>query len=162
MLLQRLPIFRHRTECWLCHERPWWNSDISSPPSKLIITEGSQYLRSLRLTPKGLIRWYAGCCNTPVGNTLSAKLPFIGVIEAFISANEDVESKLGPVRGSVFVKSARTPPPASLRGSDNTFSLHTRILVSLLKWKIKYSQCQSPFFLPDGNPVCQPRIVKKK
>lgn len=38
-------------------------------PSQLSITEGIENLRCLRLEGRGVLRWYAGCCNTPVANT---------------------------------------------------------------------------------------------
>ena len=41
-------------------------------PSQLTLTEGREHLRCLRLKEKGLMRWYAGCCNTPVANTLAS------------------------------------------------------------------------------------------
>ena len=47
-------------------------------PSHVRITEGIDRLRSMRLTEKGLIRWYTDCCKTPVGNTIGGGFPFIG------------------------------------------------------------------------------------
>ncbi len=38
----------------------------------------------MRLTPMGLLRWYAGCCNTPIGNMVSARVPFIGIVHMFM------------------------------------------------------------------------------
>ncbi len=43
---------------------------IQVPPKNLTFTQGREVLASMRLTEKGLLRWYAGCCNTPIGNTL--------------------------------------------------------------------------------------------
>src|SRR5690349_22143392 len=40
-------------------------------PKNLTFTQGIESLASLRLTDKGLIRWYASCCRTPIGNTLA-------------------------------------------------------------------------------------------
>lgn len=51
-------------------------------PDAVRITRGADSLALLRLGPKGLMRWYAGCCNTPIANTLAnpRTLPFIGMI----------------------------------------------------------------------------------
>src|SRR5262245_25612243 len=38
-------------------------------PAQLEFTAGADRLACLRLTPKGLLRWYASCCRTPIGNT---------------------------------------------------------------------------------------------
>ena len=35
---------------------------------RLRLERGSDRLACLRLTPRGLLRWYAGCCDTPIGN----------------------------------------------------------------------------------------------
>ena len=54
------------------------------PPANVQITGGQENLACLRLKEKGLIRWYAKCCNTPIGNTVSKSMPFIGLIHTFI------------------------------------------------------------------------------
>lgn len=48
------------------------------PPAKFQITQGLDAIECMRLTDKGMVRWYAGCCRTPIGNTVSARVPFIG------------------------------------------------------------------------------------
>src|SRR3989344_5726943 len=47
------------------------------------ITQGIDHLRCLRLTEKGMFRWYTDCCKTPIGNTLSAGVPFVALFYAF-------------------------------------------------------------------------------
>lgn len=37
------------------------------------ITEGNEHIACVRLNQKGIYRWYTGCCNTPIGNTLGGK-----------------------------------------------------------------------------------------
>ena len=52
--------------------------------SNITITQGAEHLGCLRLSPKGLMRWYAGCCDTPIANTLPRhKVPFAGVVHSF-------------------------------------------------------------------------------
>jgi Family of unknown function (DUF6151) len=46
----------------------------------LRFTKGQDQIEGLRLTPKGLYRWYAKCCNTPVGNTRAPALPFVSML----------------------------------------------------------------------------------
>jgi len=56
-------------------------SDIyQTNPAQITFDTGAEHLKCLRLTPKGTIRWYTGCCQTPIGNTVSVKFPFIGMI----------------------------------------------------------------------------------
>src|SRR4051812_45695184 len=45
---------------------------LMSSPSQVTLSTGADQLRCVRLSPKGLYRWYAGCCNSPLGNTLGA------------------------------------------------------------------------------------------
>ncbi|MDP5138128.1 DUF6151 family protein [Rheinheimera baltica] len=47
----------------------------------LLFSQGEEFLSAVRLSEKGMIRWYASCCGTPIGNTLaSPKMSFIGLI----------------------------------------------------------------------------------
>ena len=42
---------------------------IATLPGHVHFTRGVDQLRCISLSHKGLLRWYAGCCRTPVGNT---------------------------------------------------------------------------------------------
>ena len=66
---------------------------VQVSPSQLRITEGASQLRSMRLTEKGLIRWYTDCCKTPVGNTIGAAFPFIGVVQPFMAHDASIPSR---------------------------------------------------------------------
>lgn len=50
-------------------------------PGHFHFDKGADHLGLLRLSPKGLFRWYATCCNTPIANTLpKAGFPFVGAV----------------------------------------------------------------------------------
>jgi hypothetical protein len=69
-------------------------------PDKVKIDEGAAYLRLMRLTDKGLLRWYAGCCDTPLFNTMATpKMPFVGVMTDCLADPE----RLGPVLAEGYV-----------------------------------------------------------
>ncbi len=77
---------------------------FQTTPSRIEITDGHEHLRLLRLTPKGLLRWYAGCCKTPIANTAGAAwVPFVGVVHTFMdhSAGPSRDEALGPVIASI-------------------------------------------------------------
>ena len=80
---------------------------FQAPLSHVKITQGSEHLRCLRLTKKGLYRWYTDCCNTAVGNTVSTKIPFFGIVHSFMKDVMDRTELLGPIRGAVFIKNAK-------------------------------------------------------
>ncbi len=118
------------------------------------ITQGAEHLRAIKLTPKGLIRWYADCCKTPIGNTMSAKFPFVGLIHTFM---HDVEKdkKLGPIRARTSIK--KDSPVAHL--NTPLYKIVPRIIVKSLLWKMRDSKKKNPFFLADGAPVSVPKVL---
>src|SRR5690349_6609340 len=70
-------------------------------PSQLTFTQGKQQLRCIKLKEKGMLRWYADCCKTPVANMMaSAKVPFVGmpwVIMDHAQSGMSRDQALGPV-----------------------------------------------------------------
>lgn len=121
-------------------------------PVHVQIVEGAEYLRALRLSPKGLVRWYAGCCNTPLANTLpSPKLAFVGVL----AANADDPGALGPTRAVVNTGGASPGPKIKdygfARAGVNILKRHVTALLS--------SKRGSPFFDADGQPIVTPTVL---
>src|SRR5262245_27846255 len=53
---------------------------IQVAPAALELVQGKSRIAGLRLTPKGLYRWHTTCCHTPVGNTVSPAIPFVGIV----------------------------------------------------------------------------------
>lgn len=72
-------------------------------PNKLKIHKGKENLSCVKLSPKGLIRWYTSCCKTPVANTINGKLAFCGIFHQFMSFNKASMSK-DEVLGRVVTK----------------------------------------------------------
>src|SRR5262245_23842907 len=76
-------------------------------PKSITFTQGTDALACMRLTPKGLMRWYASCCNTPIGNTLATpKLSFIGLVHDCLESPD----AFGPVLAYVYTKRAKGEP----------------------------------------------------
>jgi hypothetical protein len=50
------------------------------------IDEGVDQLRCLRLTSRGLYRWYLDCCKSPFANTLP-RVPFAGLSRALLDVS---------------------------------------------------------------------------
>ena len=82
-------------------------------PQQLSITEGTEHLRCARLSPKGTLRWYAGCCRTPLGNSLARPgLAFATLSMAMVdpSIDENAREELfGPVVAKVNGRYSRLP-----------------------------------------------------
>ncbi|MFO0633094.1 MAG: DUF6151 family protein [Nannocystaceae bacterium] len=46
---------------------------VQVAPASVSFTSGHEHLRSMRLSPKGLLRWYSDCCRVPMGNMILAR-----------------------------------------------------------------------------------------
>lgn len=143
---------------------PLGGTDIfQMSPARLELTHGTGQLACLRLTPKGTFRWYAACCNTPIGNTLPVShLPFLGLIHACIDTEgASLDELLGPVRARAMTRFARGGPIPGGR-SHNGFSVRMIVatLWRILRWRLHGDHRHSPFFEPaTGQPVVEPRVL---
>lgn len=136
----------------------WGGTDIfQTSPARVEITEGREHLACVRLRPKGMRRWYAECCRTPLGNTISGSLPFVGVIA---SSLDDPDEARGPVRARVnarFAKGDRSSLDAHDRGP---LSLVLRVVGILLGSRLRGDQRRSPFYDPETlEPIAKPRVL---
>ena len=70
---------------------PAGGTDIfQMPPARVKLSAGTDAVRCLRLSDKGVLRWYADCCRTPIGNTAaSPRFPVIAVIHSFMVHEAD-------------------------------------------------------------------------
>ena len=127
-------------------------------PQQIQIDKGADQLRCLRLSRKGPFRWYTNCCRTPVANTVSAGLPFAGVVAAFISSPHD---DLGPVRYRIQGQYAIDPPPDLEIDPAFPRLMTLRIVGQMLLARIAGKHKPSPFFGEDGRPLSKPDIVNE-
>lgn len=118
---------------------------VQVAPAALSFTRGAERIRGLRLTPKGLYRWYASCCKTPVGNTVSPAIPFVGIVaQVFASSDGGPDAAFGRPIGAIHGKSAvgKAPP-----GSDSlNLPLLGRSLRMVLGWKFGGRTWPHPLF----------------
>jgi hypothetical protein len=120
---------------------PHGGSDIVQvAPAALRFVRGADRIAGVRLTPKGLYRWYASCCKTPVGNTVGPGLPFVGIIaQALRSAD-----RLGPPTGGILGKFAVGTAPPGTTGLN--VRLLARAIRKILGWKLGGQTWPHPFF----------------
>ncbi|MCY3819298.1 MAG: DUF6151 family protein [Gammaproteobacteria bacterium] len=136
-------------------------SIVQVSPSRLTITEGDQHLACVRLTGRNLLRWYAACCGTPIGNTPgSYKLHFLGLIHVFLDLSEleaPVDKMLGPVRARAFKKFATGDASVIFAMPEGGLPFLIggvrRILGALLTGAYRVT----PFFDGSGKPVAAPQ-----
>lgn len=132
-------------------------------PARMRITAGEDALACVRLSEKGLYRWYAGCCRTPIGNTIP-RAPFVGVIHVFMDHAGDGRSRdevLGPPVGFVHGRFAIGGQPAHAPRKA-TVGLVARSARLLLGWWARGLGTPSPFFdAKTRAPRVPPRVLTK-
>lgn len=126
---------------------------VQVAPAQVRVTAGAEHLALVRLSERGLHRWYASCCQTPIGNTM-AGVPFIGVPVAFVTPGD--REALGPPAAYVQGRFALTPPPERALATGRAI---LRSVVLLLRTWLTGSARPSPFFQDDGSPRVTPRVL---
>lgn len=126
--------------------------------SHVEITEGMEHVACLRLKPEGLYRWYASCCNTPMGNSFGTKVPYFGITKPFIK-DERFEEKAGVLQGSYFKKDAIKPVPRPYLGKHRDPIVIAKLLYRFAKWKITGKTHPNVFFNKQGEPCKKPKII---
>ena len=130
---------------------------------RITITSGSEHLACMRLTPKGLLRWYASCCNAPIGNTMaSSALPFTGMVTTCMTAVDDASSfePLGPVIAHVYRKFAKGNPKDIAPDRMAMPLVFLRAMALLLRWKLRGDSKRSAFFdAASGKPKASPQVL---
>ena len=124
-------------------------------PDWIEIVEGAEHIAAMKLSPRGLTRWYASCCNTPLAATSSrATLPFVSLSADIVT---DVET-LGPVIAQGFTASAK--PPAPGLKDKGLAALFMRFLSRTLGAYFSGAHRANPFF-PEGKPLMEPELISK-
>jgi hypothetical protein len=143
---------------------PAGGTDIfQMPPGRVQLTSGLDALRCLRLSEKGVLRWYSECCRTPIGNTADRpNFPVIGMVHSFMDHDADGRSRdavLGPPLCRIYERSAtgplrpNGPPPPSLR-------VFLRRASMILRWWLGGLGQPTPFFDDrTKSPRAQPRVL---
>ncbi len=126
-------------------------------PKNLSFTQGIDSLACMRLKPKGLVRWYASCCNTPIGNTLATpKFSFIGLVSECLKG-KPLEESFGPIRSWVHTQSAGGgEPKPKARGIGTSVRW---FFANALKARFNGDYKRTPLFRADGSLIVTPRVL---
>lgn len=124
--------------------------------SRLRFTQGAEQLAAVRLSESGMIRWYAACCKTPLGNTMpDPKMSFIGLIHTSL-ARPQMDEDFGTTIALASTASALGEPKPQQRGM---VGIILRFLWLLATERISGRYRQSPLFRVDGTPIVEARIL---
>lgn len=131
---------------------------IHTTPDAISIDQGAEHLAILRLGPKGLCRWYASCCKTPMFNTLPRKsLPFAGIVVHPAQA-EATEQQMGPVWGHAFTASA--PAGGGAPAQDkHMMGIGARIVGRLITAYLSGRAAQNPFLTKDKDWIAPVTVL---
>lgn len=87
---------------------------VASLPSHVRFDAGTDALQCLSLSPRGLLRWVAICCRTPVANTpRNPKIAYAGLVHTCLEqpGAPPLQTSFGPLRMAVNTASASGAAP---------------------------------------------------
>lgn len=124
--------------------------------SRLVFTHGAEHLAAVRLTETGMIRWYAACCKTPLGNTMpNRKMIVAGLIHSCLDRSQ-LDSDFGREIALVNTDTAIGEPKPKQSGLFRTVLRFLRILTTGV---LSGGYRTSPFFNQAGAPVAMPQVL---
>lgn len=131
----------------------------ASLPAALRFTQGLEHLGCMSLSAKGIYRWYATCCRTPIGNTpRDPKVAYVGIVRAALADPDAVvDQVLGPRRVAVNTASARRPVAAT---PAKTAWAVVRIGTMIVGARLTRRYLSNPFFdQARGRPVKPAQVL---
>jgi hypothetical protein len=132
---------------------------VAVRPRQVSFKSGMEHLACMSLSGKGMLRWYAGCCRTPIGNTpRDFRMSHLGVVHTCLeSAGADL-GDFGPVRMRLNRRSARGEPPSAPTATFASAILH---YLGALAWsRVSGAYRVNPFFdAQTGAPRVDPKVL---
>ena len=132
---------------------------VATSPRHVHFTRGLEHLRCMSLSPRGLYRWFAACCRTPIGNTpRDPKLSYVGLVRDCLAGSaSELDAAFGPATMAVNIGSAHgqvtRAPWAALRGV-------LKIIRNVAGSRLSGSYKDNPFFRPGtAQPVAMPEVL---
>ena len=133
---------------------------VATQSSNVRFTAGTPQLACLSLSPRGLLRWYAKCCDTPIANTpRDWKMPYAGMVHTVLERPDPVERSFPPVQMHVNGKSAHGKPPGGwpVRATLKFGTMMLRFLAARLRGGYRVT----PFFDAHGVPVVPVQVAPR-
>jgi hypothetical protein len=134
---------------------------VATPAKNVTISAGREQLACVSLSPRGLLRWYAGCCGTPIANTpRDWKLPYVGLVHTCLRQPDPLERSFPHVDMRVNTKGAHgaVPRDTGLGGKLRFLRLAMRLTVMRFTGSYK----ATPLFSASGEPVVAPRVAARE
>lgn len=131
---------------------------VQISPRYVRFSEGEENLACVRLTPAGLVRWYASCCNTPIGNTMATpEMSFVGLLHSCLDGSgSSLGEAFGPIRCWGNVAGAKGMPKPRQVGVPRAILW---LLSTLIVARLDGSYKRTPFFDEAGSLIATPRVL---
>lgn len=122
-------------------------------PNRVAFAKGADQIAPIRLTPKGVLRWCAVCCDTPLGTTPgNPKLPVFGLLTDRLAETD----ALGPIVSYAFV-----PQANGKTGHEGIGQMLRKTVWPMLKSRLSGRWKTTPFF--DGtSPIKPPKMIPRE
>jgi hypothetical protein len=129
---------------------------VALEPSRVRFDEGLDHLACMSLSPRGLLRWYAACCRTPIGNTpREAKVHYVGLAHTCLDT-QPLDPAFGPARVRINTDSARGKV-SSTPGAAAVVVL--KLMATMVPARFTGRWRNNPFFDTFGTPVRKPQVI---
>jgi hypothetical protein len=132
---------------------------VATLPGQVRFSQGLEALACMSLSDRGMVRWYASCCNTPIGNTpRDFRTPYVGLIESCLASDSpSLQESFGPVRMVLNTKYARGDVKSTPLGNLVTM---LGLMKSVIGARLNGSYKRNPFFDTEaGSPIKRPRVL---
>lgn len=132
---------------------------IATLPRHLRFTAGVEQLACMSLSETGLLRWYAACCRSAIGNTpRDPKISYLGLVRTCLAGSDpQVTEAFGPLKVTLNTKSARGEVAATPLA---VFTCVLRIMRNTLGSRLSGRYRQNPFFRTGtADPVVKPSVI---
>lgn len=131
---------------------------VAMAPDGLRFTQGLDQLACMSLGPRGLLRWYARCCRTPLGNVpRNPKLYYLGLPVAAIAESEAAVTACCGAQGHTIISpESATAAVNPTRGALLAGTL--RIVTKLASARLR-GRRNTLLFAADGQPIRAPQVL---
>ncbi len=135
---------------------------VQTSPSNITFFQGTDRLACVRLTEKGMVRWYANCCRTPIGNTLpSQNFSFVGIVHNCLESSErQLNDFVGATGAQINTESAEGDPKPK---SFGILPIIGRNILRMIKDRVNGNYKKNPFFVSETDePISKPQILEEE
>lgn len=134
---------------------------VAALQERVSITQGHEQLTCMSLTERGIYRWYAACCRTPMANTIRRpQISYVGLVHSCLAPEE---ASVGEHWKNFFtVNTAHAKGPVQSPGSGALLGT-IAIARMVIGARIRGSWRRSPFFT-DGTsqPISSPLVLSSQ